>query len=1734
MNQNIRPAHEAGIALLAVLFALLLLMLLALPFSVSMGTGAEAAARDVDLTAVEQESASVRDLLVASAALSHPTFDPTPEHDGLDEWPDHVELPAAFSELREGGRVLLGGEVWDLQRYLALDSASPLVFANLLGTTARLREDLAPDASTIVLEGGEGLPAAGFVWVANEVIHYGARNGTTLQDLTRGLFQEDGFVDGKGAIAAQCLVLDYRCVMAAAWPFVGRGGAMRGTRNGFDGLGELAEVARGGVGGFTPEELDTLRGAISGDTMTATASTWGRPERIFNDLEGDDPDVKKRSRSLRVRAPAQIGAGSTIRLRNLRTGTIEYGLVMTCGSEAAAVDFAQPLYRLDLLMKVVQDWPAIDTVVEALIPAPVNLNTASSQVLTAIFAELRRSSDLGVHDGADQRRAAVPPSLGRSEARALADEIVARRVPTGEAGAGTFTGWQDLVERVFKPRVEAASTPTTKQLWLTIYRELQTGRDAVLEMGTAPICFRSGPWVGYRAAASRSRSVVAPGVVGRHERTGLAAAVPGFGLEHVWNTQDAFEEAFRLDRRSPFWVTGPVNLGALPRGDAAPDPALRYYPQLVPTAYPDLGFGAPRYASTDPALASITPAPATVVPRGWNGLNDLLQFENFATSIDPRGHDVKKDGPFAMQNTGPAGGTAGAPAATAGRHGGISFPFATTDGFMNRFAISFWTEAQAIAGTVLFDHSDGDADRNRLAVLGRDDHLVVELIDEAGLDPEPTDSPAGIERTAMQWTLPLTELNLPANTPLHVNVSAYGGKPDELSVSVDGMTRGKPKYKTYLTSALKSFDPTLANNLTAPGTPGNDRWLDIAVESTEGFPDTGALRIGTEIFEYTSKNGTTFQCQWKDSTGGRAARRAGREERPSIPVDKNGNPTIDINSPEFQGVNLDVFPAHPAGTQVELYGYSAPLAENSPMMVGSTRLDGAIGGFAIARGWINNPRPIDLSTPSGTIPIGTGIDENWTGDLELADPVPSGRDYPPAPAQETIANGFSPTGGYALLIQRSFKFDSNVPGQLAVSSRVGGVELIRYATRQGTKLTGVQRAQSLPGDDKQISNDDYKAGEAQRFVTNFSDWPWDSPQTLWDDIPTLIVWVVPVSITVQSTDFVFDPAATKLTEWVQLYPEKGDADDTEWVRYDAVSDRRYLCRANRAAWNALRFELTRRNGRDTVQVGPLGPSATPGGDANPPWPKVTATADYIGYTPRLESDFPQIHAARFALRFRGDPMWDFAFAGETLQATSSHAHTDSMVMQCQRIAMEWGNFSALGGRLGRHDRVAIIAGSLANGKKRPDLEWHTVNWVARRFEADKLQQNQTPAEFMGPWPFQLVAFKKGVTGAYLGPTRGETLEPRRLDRIVKFPSGELPAAYCATPTLGASVGKGQPITGFVDEVEVRQQPLYDLVLDEVMPADGKQFVVVREMTFNSAGKLLPGGDLASQWPQTGGLVDIDGEIVAYKSQANGAFEIATNGRGLLNTQPRDHDRGARARFLSHRPVAILSSAAGERENVIPVQAVGSMPTTYGTALLGRELLHYTWVKIVGDKVTFEMPTWFPPGEDAKSPAARGLLRARFGSSAYSAASGEPLIAFPFRYWDRHVERSDDPELAYSQLTATEAPSFFRTLRWREETTDPRVGVVCFVRTDSKPPWWSDPASTPGFWRFDGKIDPETGHKIAAAGSRIEVRFACSYKPGVLDLAAFSQHGWKTTISVKDVRVEYEGQTRIFDEQVTAR
>ncbi|HLU38921.1 MAG TPA: hypothetical protein VK081_06020, partial [Planctomycetota bacterium] len=1209
------------------------------------------------------------------------------------------------------------------------------------------------------------------------------------------------------------------------------------------------------------------------------------------------------------------------------------------------------------------------------------------------------------------------------------------------------------------------------------------GRDGTVEMATFPLCFSSAPVVSYRAAASRNK--VAGYVAARHERQGTALVVPPRSLDVVHATQETFEEAFRLDRRAPFFTTHPINVGAALGADRGTEPAPRHNAHVLADAYPDLGFGQARFPSRDGNGSGFKPATATTPLH--------LRFavhEDMARALHPEGRDVGKEGPFEITNSGarPAGqAAAGAPHET-------SFPLTVEPG-VAPIAAAFWFRLEDTAPQALYDLAADQALRDRIALTIEDGHLHLKVFDAAGADPDGRPVATAPELCAGQWKVPLVGedgFTIQANVWYHASLSVRGNRAGQLVLLIDGVPRGEPEFRTYLTAELPPYQPDRSGRLF---TEDSARFLAIPVESTEGFPDAGVVRIGLELFEYTSKDETTFYCTYRDSFGGRLARMEAAEFRPEIPVDGSGRPTKSI---EDLGGDLgaDTTPKHQNGAAVELYGYSIPIYRNAIWYPGSARLAEGVGPFTVAR-VVNSRTAVTAQGRQGRpIPMGTGLLENTVEDLELADPVinVANPDQPP-PLDDRIAAGFPTSGGYALIVQEHMDWSVSMDRM-----EVGGVEIIRYARRQGNKLTGVQRAVSLPTvtPDNQLGFN----GQGRRFVCNwYPNWYLANTQTKLQELPQLQTYVVPLSLPVQGR--VADPLTSGWTEWIQLY-DQGDETRTEWVRYDYF-DGQHVVRARLAALHAVRFAITRqdrtRDGQGNDSGGGLNAGLAVTYDP-PPQGKQSLG---IGSNEQIEYDYPIIWQVRSALRFRGD--W-----GTSCRTQSAGV----AVLPVHRVELDWGNYGALSGRVGRNDRIALVEGTAGPGGSR---EWHTVNWVARRFGFDP--PNLAPErERLGPYPFQLVGLKEAVTAAFTGPgERDDARDARQLDRIVKFPSGELPADFPPGATFGSARARDvRDLRGLVDEVAMVAHRVPSLILDSDLTQDAQEIFIRNDATVESFGVVVR-GNVTDQIPRHGGLLQIDGELIAYESVDGMSIRVARNGRGLLGTRARAHDEGALVHVLEHVPVAILAGGVTESDYQLVTHGLGAFPRYGGTALLGTELLHYTWTE--GDQV-LAMPRYVDPTSERRTP--RGLFRARYGTSPYAAQAGEPVIAFPFRYWDRWRDRTDDPEAAYFQITWKQGSAYFTELGWQEQNDEPKlVDLQCLVRMDGRGSFADDPQTTPSLrWFADGTVD-DRGNRIGRQAEMLEARFYVVYKSGAFDPITFLAHAWKRAPTVTGVVLSFEGE-----------
>ncbi|MFO1051612.1 MAG: hypothetical protein U1F36_05320 [Planctomycetota bacterium] len=1743
-----------GLALIAVLLSLAFLLSMTLPFVLSMGHGEQRVRGMVDETQVDWAAKSARDLLLQTAALGATAIDPTPMTDGRDEYPAQLAIPEAFVPVEGQGvdRNVLQGEVEDLSRRLEIASATPLCYANLLGLFARTRVKAKLDATELEVDGDlSHFPDSGYLYVNREVIRYGQKLGSSFTQLERGQWVELGYFPATlfpdYEIAEETAVFDLRCVLAVLLGIDFDGNSS--TFHVLGSVGELGRLATLGLPAFSAEEIDRLSRQMSGTQLRETSARFGRAERVF----AIDLDEAQRPRILAVKSSVALGAGRLVRIRSRDGKLVEYDLVADAlpRGQTGVYDYGSGDH-VALVRPLTQPFDPVDTLIEPLVQAPVNINTADLELCAALFANLRPPAPGRQRDG-DHQQVAMPPSISPSFAHELAQILCTMRGDGGldreAAPAGVeirpIDGWEDVCKR-FVPLLvgdegaDPNGTRARRLLAMAVYDAMQLGCPRSLEAGTVPVAFHSGQLVHYRASASRQRANGRE--VARREYTGTALALPSRQLAFGAATQETLDEALRLDRRSPYWQTGPINTSALAPAHLNDVPVTHTPAHLLATLFPDAGFGNPRYPDRSGTEGVLRPQPATTpltLP------DNAYQRDSFLNAQNPEGRDLRKEGVYHGQNSGPHAGKTQTQKPSFD-HSRIVFPMTGPGGLTVAHAVSFWVRLDATGPQALYDlaRADGVPERNRIHVEIREGKLVFEVIDEAGIDPDPGVSKYAPERSAGTWEVALQDLNFQSGMWYHVSLTAHGTRPGQMALFIDGVPHGEPKMRTYLSTALQTYKPQSGQFLRE-----SERFVDVRVESTDGFPARGILRIGLELLEYTQKDSNSFRCKFDDSSGGRRARAAMHEFQVEIPRDEKGNPREDL----LKTINGDLdatVPDHPAGAAVELYGYSIPVYPATALQPGSATLPESIGPFAVARP-INSSgtRPIVIATNRNPITIGTGFDTNWTGDIELGDPVPS-KTFPPGAASNEIASAFPQSGGYALLVQRRIQFRLNTldPGQTSVPADVGGVEIIRFESRSGTKLSNVTRAATIPGLTLQgDANEFFKANSNRQFVLE-----WDprlrvpNTQITFNELPLYMCFVVPISIPFGGIGI---NDRSTLVEWVQLRAKSGDDTDTEWVRYNAIVERRWIVRAEQQAFDSLRYALTTQNRLEAVGLDQGNGVVDPITLELDPWKApIDDGVRRIGYIEQIELQNPCIYAARVALAFRGDT---FRGLGDPSMATSSHAHGASTpILPVHRMEFGWQEYGLGAPRAGRGDRIALVQGTVRDDASgTPQVEWHTVNWAVRHYPYDQLDTESTQVrqagqgrELLGNFPFQLVAFQDEVRNAFLGaagPSRSpENLQDSRLlDRMVKFPSGELPAIDAEECTFGESIfNDAAAARGLLDEVEMVQRRALVHPLDQQLQEQAQSFYLRPNAVVTATGPMV--NARPKQWPtygkfdelpQEGGLLAIDGEICAYSAfdPATGLVTLAKNGRGLLGTQVRAHDEGALIEYLDHRPCGILTSGVSERADEIPLQSMLGFPAAGGTVLLGTELAHYTWRT---SNNSLGMPKW----RDPEKQETKGLLRGRYGTTPQSVPSGSPVILFPFRYWDRQHERAEDPELAPLQISFEPGPVFFDGFGWRTEEENALVKLRCLARVDERAPFDADPAQQPDLLLFEkgeieGKPNPVQRH-----GQRFEARFEQVYRPGCFDGTSFLAQDWKRAITIKWFVGSYDGETRILEERVTAR
>jgi len=1697
-----------GLALIIVLIVLLVLLVMATPFLL-MARNADSASNELS-DRVESRIAldTAGRHLRAVLQEGHAATDRTPYWDALDEIEVSNDFDPRFLVAADPQGAMWDAEVRDIAGLIDLNSCSPHVIANLMGVAKRFTEAVTVESRVLKLNSAEGLRPEGFLWCEGELIRYTKLEGSEVVQFTRGVLgppQGGEWHGGPRPPMEHVLgsfALDQRAFAPALWRTAGPDGwrpyeavEELALANEFE-LGAVLAASQGAQAAADARTYEALYRHTSVHAGLGAGVAWQHATRVSSPIQGGRDGI------LRVESLRWINPGCTVRIRD---GTLhEYALVQKVERTGEVV--------LDKVL--VNDFQAFRAELDVLVRRPVNLNTASPEVLEALFTNLQIS-------GRNSR-------ILRDEAVTLARIVVQSR---------PLEGFEDFLRRVVLPAAGLEKLPgdapgvpedlvagsgfLAADKALALYRNGLNANDGSLAFATMPYCFTSRDVYAFELRASIN---AASGVErSSRVRDEVAVIVPQRELLKLWARQEDFDEALRLGCDAPWWMTGP---NATSRWDSGASPPSRTW------AHMGTAEGQPYL----PGVTDVTafadrespPTPEhvfasredTVWAQLWPYRHDelgqrqrrVLHFDHETRDLEGR---LLADQPVSRP--------------TNDQQVNWTLKQSTTGTvpLCRALALDLWVKPRSLNAGRFLDVGGTSADIDRLSLMIDGPDLVLRVLDGTGDHPDTTFKEAGEIRYALARG---TDPGLPVDVWSHVALAVRGNQPSQIDLRVNGRWHGV--RRPGLTRLTANLDTSTGS---------------IPVESTEGFPERCCVRIGNELIEVTVSS--TGMVAAREETG-RYAGFGGRTAREQFTsTDTTGEalyPGTDVP------VNLgSITTTHPAGAPVELYGYSAPFASN--VATGAAALTGGIGPWRVAKAvqflGATTPQgdPIQLTFGLTTFTLGNGLEtaSNPTGILL----VPA--DDPAQPPEE-VMRAFHTGGGYAAIIQTT---DTNGPRQTLAGSPLGGIEIIRYSGWSGSTLNVEARgisAAELPrmAQDPQgwLTNIlDVAATDARRaFVASFT-----GAFTQYNPELYLSTFVVPISLAVPNaspTDF--DPLLGP-SHFAQI-THLTDAENTEWVRYDDfIQQRGQLVRDEPKALRWLFNVLSLRQGPPNFQP-PL--PTPPGGGPTPPGgpmlepdelvvgklapPAAEPAAQYSSnWEPRLgkseNENFPLSDAASSRFQFRG------------VFGTFTHTHPANVEIL---PAFQIRDLGASGGHPGRFDSAFLV------GANSDHLGWPViVHHVHRPSPENKFSywqqvQGQTTATFAPAptdppddsdaqetdlLPYIYVALQQKAPEPFV-PQTAQTnpnqplLDTREMARLVAYPSGELPRRVDRMALGGTFDARGGEVPdALIDEVIFGDTRTFHVPLGGSQPFQGAALVFDNgggiagiddsELTLRVAPKAvrLAGVvyyldyEFLTELPSDAGLLKIGDEVVCYNQRdpATGVFQLATNGRGLMGTVAQPHDVTEPVTFLEHVTVSFLASAVGATDSALPLASTDEFPTS-GTVLIGEELIHYT--RHAGGVLEMPRASSVPGRMDELG---EGLFRGRFGSTAAAHAAGEAVILFPIRYWDRWAPRADASELAFFTLTNDQPSAFWSALFFQKEDTDAAsLGVL--VQLDPEAPWDADPESDPRlklFWSGDENGKPWA---LGRQSDRLSARAFVRYAPGAFDGPTGLAHGWRQSPRLK--------------------
>jgi type II secretory pathway pseudopilin PulG len=1687
---------RSGIAILTVLLVLMALLALTAPFLLTTRNAAKASSQLSDAAQARLALDSAARLARSELARSHPSVDPTPWSDSEAEIGEWAKLDASVLDASDPHGVMWDASALDLAAEIDLSSAPPQLFANLLGASTRLDAALEPDAKEIAVASTSGFRDAGFLWIGRELIAYGERGPQGFKRLERGL--GSGGAEGTpmpcgpqpaGPAAPGTPVIDQR-----AWaPVLWRLSSTDGEPRAYEAPEQLGDASRMALGGLDVPSLQALQEACTVNAGLRAGPRWQRGSRVLNAIQGG------LDCTLVVDDARWFNPGTTVQITDGRT------------TELGVVQDVSPA-GVRLMTALANDYLALAAVVRPQVRVPVNANTASAAVLEALFANLQL--------------ARVNSRITRDEARQLAALVIESR---------PFDGFEDFLRRVVLPAggieplpddapvrpaalagAEVAAVCSEQDAY-ALYVNALNANDSRLAYSTLPLCFTTRDTYALDLRSAVNAPNGAERASARREQ--LEVTVPqNDPLLALWARQEDLDDALRLTREAPLWTTGPsatspgddpssppsrarANFG--PRADGVFDPALK----LPPSTNEAPGTDEHVFASREEtAWAQLAPAR---LDESGRRAGRALHFDHETRDLEGR---FLPDGPEARRTTDPLVGWT-----------------PNQGGFLRALDLELWVKPRALADGILLDVGSTSLETDRVQLLFEGPDLVLRVLDAGGDHPLSALREAGEARYSIQPGGLTGGAGMEPDTWTHVAIDVAGTRPDQITLLVDGQAHGvRTPGRTRLVAALP------------------DGGSMLAIEDDEGFPDRCVVRVGNELVECIKSGNNLFECS--RITTGENAGFGGRTARVDYELSATNAAEPGAPVPITSGqLNTN----HAAGTSVELYGYSLPLA--GPVTIARGQTTSAVGVFAVGRldsvvggsqtqGDLVEVNTTDPQGVPGTVLLGYGLSGQGSAVTGLVlQPVDPGL------AQQQVLDAFNPNGGYAVIVGTRVGDVTGANGATGngasntTGDPVGGVEVIRYTGHDATTLfiSPAGRA-ALPSERNQT----------QRPHAFVAFWlavllPQGTP------VEGLLNWetyVMPISLGVVGAQGF--PPAVNGSEYAQI-THPSDAELTEWVRYDTVLGND-LIRSGLDAFENLDFVLT--GGQPQDLGGPLPPPPPPGGGGSggtfaavvaPPPTAASQAQGSSDWSPfmqdggsALDEQWPVTYAARTALQFRG-------VAGTYPQM---HPAGMTVVPTFRVMRMSGPQATPDFGMPGRHDFAFLFTDDPTQvGMPVHVHRAYRPNQVRKRGFTGSGQIPEVPmpgtpvVELEDAWLRQWtwVALEDGApiaTGPGSSQPNTSAWETRAQARLTMHPSGERPRAVDRVFVGGAFRGGGAIPPCTVDEVVFGSTKIGDntqdgpaiqggqFVLDNDLQPGGKGFAVQPQSYRVAGGLYASGGPVLAQLPQDAGLLRIGSEVMCYAvlDAQGGLVTLATDGRGLLGTVEEYHEKGSTVTFLEGWTVSVLAGGMGQGDSALQLADPEDFPPLGWLVRVGDELVHYTYA----NGVALEMPRFSSePGRMDRRGG--GIFRGRFGSVPAAHASGTPVILHPLRYSDRWADRADAPELAYFGFALDQPAAFVRSAFFDSE--EPSSGAVTLEvlqrllvhGEQAAPPWDGDPALKESNLSLftEGRLESE-GQPVARQADRVEWRAFARYQPGAFDAVTGASHGWKQTPRLRLLGAQY--------------